>query len=149
VGSVSQIAYEASIRELASQEGQLAALHTRASFLLAAAGIATGTVLGRSAGTINAAGLAAVIAFGVTAIAATWILAPRHEAWHFTPSAQLILKTAEKRLDGEATLQWLAGAQHDAYLENKAKLKHLYRLLTGGCWALVAAICLSVVSLRV
>jgi hypothetical protein len=148
--TIAQIAYEASIRELASQESQLDGLHARASFLLAAAGIATGTVLGRTSGSLNGVGLGAVIAFGMTAVLATTILAPRRESWEFTPSAQIILDTArEHELAPEGALEWLASAQHAAYTKNKGRLKDLYTLLTCGCFALIIAICLAVVSLGI
>lgn len=142
--SIQQVAYEASTRELDSQEDQLAGLHTRASFLLAAAGIATGTVLGRASGSVNAFGLLAVLAFGATALLATAIIAPRRNHWKFTASAQLILDSAR---DPEDLLAWLASKQHAAYTQNRTRLEDLYALLTYGCISLVIAICLSVVSL--
>ena len=145
---VARIAYEASVRALASQEAQLAGLHARASFLLAAAGIATGTVLGRTGGSLNGSGLTAIVFFATTAVAATLILLPRREAWKFTSSAQTILDTADARaLTEERVLRWLGKANQENYVTNKATLNALYLILNGGCASLVLAIVSAVVSL--
>lgn len=146
--NVSRIAYEASVRALASQETQLAGLHARASFLLAAAGIATGAVLGTTGGMINRSGLIAIIFFAVTACLATWILRPRREAWVFTSSASIVLDTADAySLTEEHVLRWVGNVNQEHYMKNKAKLNGLYTLLSAGCSVLVLAIVAAVVSL--
>lgn len=146
--NVPRIAYEASVRALASQEAQLAGLHARASFLLAAAGIATGTVLSRAGGTLNHSGLIATIFFGAVAVIATWILLPRRETWLFTSNASTIMDAAEAHgLTDDRVLQWVGNVNQRNYLKNKAKLDGLYRGLTCGCAALVLAIISAVVSL--
>lgn len=147
---IARIAYDASLRALASQEEALSGLHARASFLLAAAGIATGTVLGRTGGQLNRAGLIAIAFFAATAIIATSILAPRSLTWRFTTSAVVVLDASASYPalgTEEAVLRWLGRVNERNYVDNRDKLKRQYAALAYGCGALVAAILAAVVSL--
>jgi hypothetical protein len=147
--AIAKIAYDASVRALVSQEGQLSGLHVRASFLLAAAGVATATVLGRAGGQVNRAGVTAVIFFAATAIIAAWILLPRRDAWKFTSNAAIILDEATSRpnLTEKDVLDWVGRANQANYVENKRLLDWLHKLLTSGCVTLFFAITAAAVSL--
>lgn len=108
--AIADTAYAASIRALSSQEAQLTGLHTRASFLLGTAGIATGTVLGTNTTGVHGWPAAAVGAFALAPICATWILAPRRDAWRFTLDASVILNAKRDHTDltAEQISDWLA-----------------------------------------
>ena len=143
------IAYDASVRAVSSQETQLAALHTRASFILGAAGIATGTVLGRGASNLHGFGLVAVVAFAAAAVFSTIILAPRRDAWRFTSNAKTIIQagTENPRLTTTQIREWLATTNQSNYESDKTRLDSLYNLLTGACASLAVAIAAAIISL--
>jgi len=144
-----QVAYDASVHALQSQEDQLGGLQTRASFLLAASGIATGTVLSRPTIALHGVGLVSVMAFGGAAVLATIVIAPRFEAWRFTANATTIIDAVAARpaLTTVEVMEWLARTNQANYARNKGRLDSLYTLLSLGCVALVLAIVLTVVTL--
>jgi uncharacterized protein YfiM (DUF2279 family) len=143
------IAFEVGSHALESQEAELSGLHARASFLLAAAGIATGTVLGTSPGTLSHAGLASVVCFAATAGAAIWILLPRRKAWTFTASGATVIEQAKTHADWSKTelLEWLANAYHASYVANRKRLEWQYRILSAGCVTLGLAIVAAIIHL--
>lgn len=142
------IGYDASVRALATQEGQLDGLHARASFLLAAAGIATGTVLGTTNDSLSKAGITSVILFGLTAIAATSILFPTRDGWFFTSDANTIIDVGvERSLSKTQTLEWIAKHNQANWLSNKRRLDWRYQMLSLGCVLLIGAIGAAVISL--
>jgi hypothetical protein len=146
---IAQVAFDVASHALESQEGQLDGLHTRASFLLAAAGIATGTVLGTTSGTLGHAAIASVIFFAATAGAAIWILLPRRKAWKFTASGSTVLEMSQRHSDWSKTeiLEWLAEHYSKSYVENRTRLGWQYRILSGGCLTLGAAVVAAVIHL--
>jgi hypothetical protein len=160
-----RFAYDSSLRALASQEAQLAALHTRASFVLSAAGIATGAVLGGNSANLSGAAIAAVVLFAIAAILSTAVLVPRPvplprvlprrlhrpDPWRFTANAAMLVDTVASRPDMTTTdvREWLGKAGQENYISNRGRLKVLYRLFTLACVALAAAIVVSIAGLAV
>jgi hypothetical protein len=127
------------VQALHSQDGQLAAVQTRASFLLAASGIATGAVLSGPTGGLHGWGVTAVIAFGMTGVLATLIIAPRRNKWAFTTNAHIVIDAVAARpeMTSVEVLEWLAKKNQDNYARNRARLDSLYSLLSFGCACLV------------
>lgn len=141
------VAYEESKRAIDSQSADLDGLRTRASFILAAAGISGGTILG-GVSKLTGFGLVAVMAFLLAGALAIWVLVPVVKGWTFTNDANAILRKATTSPQVDVR-QWLATWNQKHYEKNQLVLEHLYRIFYAAAVSLAVAIGCTFLSLLI
>jgi hypothetical protein len=114
-------------------------VHTRASFVLAAAGVAAGALA--QTGRHGAAAVIALFAFFAAGGFAVATLVPRWQTWSFQHNARRMLETY---VDGGHTFlqsqRWIAEDNRDAYEQNRNRLARLYLWLWCGALLIVVGI---------
>jgi hypothetical protein len=140
-GDPVDVAFEESRRQLDSQESDLDGVRTRASFVLAAAGISAGTVLGGSGHSLTGFGLVAVIFYLAASGLATWVLIPLFNQWTFSNDPEKVLAEIDNAKKGEEEIKrWLIVWNHKHWRSNQNKMNMLYNRFFLAAIALVIAI---------
>jgi hypothetical protein len=133
------VALDESTRALSSQDTELDSLHTRASFILAGAGIASGAVLSGPTGVLHGFAIAAIGGFTAASLLATVVLLPLFNSWAFTNNARSILEKADTGISEEDLKRWLATWNQKHVERNKAQLDRLYRVFYAAAISLIVA----------
>lgn len=131
-----------SVRALAAQERELEALHVRASFVLAASGVAAGALA--QSNRHGAFAILALIAFLVAGVLAVATFLPRQERWMFHHNARSMLGSyVDAGITYVQAQRWLAEDNEDARIVNKNELSTLYLLFFFASLAIVIGIFLA------
>jgi hypothetical protein len=131
-----------SVRALAAQEHELAAIHVRASFVLAASGVAAGALA--QSNRHGAFAILALIAFLAAGVLAVATFLPRQEKWRFHHNARSMLTSyVDAGTSYVQAQRWLAEDNEDGRTANKKALSSLYGLFFSASLAVVIGIFLA------
>jgi hypothetical protein len=119
------VAYAESTTTLQTQKSDVDGARNRASFVLAAAGISGGTILGQT-NEVSGFGLIAVIGFLAAAVLAVWVLMPTGAHWEFKNLADDVLAKVDEGWDATPVKRWLAEENAKHYQDNHKKVTGLY-----------------------
>jgi hypothetical protein len=139
---LTDLVWRESVRALAAQETELAAIHLRASFVLAASGVAAGALA--QSNRHGAFAILALIAFLAAGVLAVATFLPRRERWRFHNNARSMLTSYVDAGTGYVqTQRWLAEDNQDSRFANKMALNSLYELFFWASLAVVVGIFLA------
>jgi hypothetical protein len=148
VGTLAELAYDASLRRLDKQEQLLEELRARTGLLLAAASLAA-SFLGRPALDADPAFVAilALIAFALSIGASLYVLMPKENLVFAVIGSRVYEELYEFREDIGEVQRRLAYDLDRFWVENDRVMQRLFNAFRVAAWALVAEVALLLSSL--